>query len=172
MEDVEDTRPPVTAARLTNPFPPGIDDEVELFLAYLDMYREVMLRKIEGLTEEQARWTPTASANSLLTLIYHLAGVETRWAQSFIAGRDAATDRDAEFGDKEGVTIADAVERYRAAAWATNEVVRDLGSLDAPCSGDTTRNVRWVLLHLLDETARHAGHADITRELIDGTTGF
>ena len=64
-----------------------------------------------------------------------------------------------------------AVAAYRARATATNAAVRAMGSLAEPCQGEEGTDLRWVLLHLINETARHAGHADATRELLDGTTG-
>jgi hypothetical protein len=68
------------------------------------------------------------------------------------------------------MTVAGVVAGYRQRAAATDATVREL-SLDAPCLRARGTNLRWVLLHLINETARHAGHADATRELLDGTTG-
>jgi hypothetical protein len=75
-------------------------------------------------------------------------------------------------GTPPGVTVAEAVAGYRAEWQRSNEVMHDVASLDESCKGESGFSVRWVLLHMLEETARHAGHADITRELIDGTVGF
>lgn len=138
--------------------------------SFLDYYRETMIIKIEGLDEERARWAPTKSANSLLTLIVHLAGVEKGWFEGVIAGRQIERDRAAEF-DELKVTVRDAVSSYRSQVARSNEVLDAATSLDAACPGESGYNVRWVLLHMLEETARHAGHADITRELIDGAVG-
>ena len=140
---------------------------------FLDYYRETMIMKIEGLSDEQARWTPAETANSLLTLIVHLTGVEMGWFQGQIAGRPIERDREAEFEKwADGVTtIADAVASYRAECARSNAVLDEVSSLDEPCPGEAGYSIRWVLVHMLEETARHAGHADITRELIDGTVG-
>ena len=139
--------------------------------AWLDHYRDIMIFKIEGLDEEQARFTPTATGISLLNLIVHLAGVERGWVEGVIAGREIERDRDAEFGPIE-LTLADAVAGFRAQRERSNEVI-DAASLDDRMEGRYgTYSVRWVLQHLLEEFARHAGHADITRELIDGATGY
>jgi uncharacterized damage-inducible protein DinB len=156
----------------TRPTPPGNADERTTLKAFLDLYRQTMVMKIEGLDEEQARWTPTEQANSLLNLIVHLIGVERGWFQETIAGREVDRDRDAEFAHLEKMTVARAVGAYRDEWKRSDEVLDRVASLDDPCKGEAGFSVRWVLLHMLEETARHAGHADITRELIDGTVGF
>jgi uncharacterized damage-inducible protein DinB len=149
----------------------GHGDETTVLLSFLDQYRDTMVFKIEGLTEDQARWAPTERANSLLTLIVHLTGVERGWTEETILGRDSGRDREAEFSELVAkTTVPEAAEAYLAQGERTNEIVRDL-ERDTPCVGESGFSVRWVLLHLLEETARHAGHADITRELIDGSVG-
>jgi hypothetical protein len=142
-----------------------------MLLGWLDLYRDTMVMKIEGLSEEQARFTPTARSNSLLNLIVHLTGVEKRWFGRTIAGERDVTDRDSELGDLD-VLVADAVTAYRTQWNVSNEIARGVASLDEICKGEAGYSVRWVLHHLLEETARHAGHADITRELIDGEVGW
>ena len=143
-----------------------------MLLGYLDRQRETMIVKADGLTDEQARSKPTPDGNSLLNLIYHLGGVEARWTNQMILGLDHERNREAEFGDLPGVTLVSAVDRYRAAYAHTNDVVTQIADVDTPCKQDPNVSIRWVLLHLLEETARHAGHADLARELIDGTTGI
>jgi uncharacterized damage-inducible protein DinB len=142
-----------------------------MLLSFLDAYRETIIFKTEGLSEEQARRRPTPEANSLLNLVVHLAGVERRWTEQILLGKPHERDREEEFGELEGTKLAEAIVDYRSAYERTNDVVREIGSLEAACPGETGYSVRWVLLHLLEETARHAGHADITRELIDGSVG-
>jgi uncharacterized damage-inducible protein DinB len=138
---------------------------------FLDYYRETMITKIEGLSDEQARWKPAETANSLLTLIVHLTGVEMGWFQGQIAGRAIERDREAVEERVNVTTVADAVGAYRAECARSNAVLDEVSSLDDPCKGESGYSNRWVLVHMLEETARHAGHADITRELIDGTVG-
>lgn len=145
-----------------------------MVLGYLDFYRETMVQKVGGLTENQARWKPSATANSLLNLIWHLAGVERWWFQGAIAGIEISRDREKEFEElPPDVTIDAAVAAYRREWERGSEIVRSLESLDDRCRNELVgdRTVRWVLLHMLEETARHAGHADITRELLDGSVG-
>jgi len=151
--------------------PAGHSSEIEMLLAYLDQYREIMIWKIEDLDETQARFRPTDHANSLLNLIVHLTGVEWSWSEQVIAGNEIDRDREAEFREIDALGVAAAIDAYRAAAARTNEIAREMKP-DDPCRGEAGFSVRWVLLHLIEETARHAGHADITRELIDGKVGF
>jgi hypothetical protein len=151
--------------------PAGHSSEIDMLLAYLDQYREIMIWKIEDLDETQARWRPTKAANSLLNLIVHLAGVEWSWSEQVIAGNEIDRDRESEFRELDSTGVQAAIEAYRAAAARTNEIARGLKPED-PCAGEKGFSVRWVLTHLVEETARHAGHADITRELIDGAVGF
>lgn len=151
--------------------PAGHSTEMEMLLAYLDQYREIMIWKIEDLDETQARWRPTEHGNSLLNLIVHLTGVEWSWSEQVIAGNEVDRDRDAEFRELDATGVRASIDAYRAAAARTNEIARGLNPED-PCAGEKGFSVRWVLTHLVEETARHAGHADITRELIDGVVGF
>jgi uncharacterized damage-inducible protein DinB len=152
--------------------PPGHADERTTLKAFLDLYRQTMVMKIEDLDEEQARFRPTEQANSLLILIQHLTGVEMNWFQDVIAGRASDRDRDAEFAPLETATVEEAVAAYKEQWAKSDEILAGVGSLDDACRGESGFSVRWVLLHMLEEIARHAGHADITRELIDGTVGF
>jgi uncharacterized damage-inducible protein DinB len=150
-------------------YPSGTADEKTQFIAYLDLHRNALIEKVEGLSESQARWKPSPTANSLLNLLVHVAGVECNWFQKVIGGRHVERDRDAELAElPPNVTIASAVDGYRKAIAESNAVLDGVGLTDA-CRGMDELNVRWVLLHMLEELARHAGHADITRELIDGT---
>lgn len=142
-----------------------------MLVSYLDMYRDVIAWKVEDLDEQQARVRQTPTGFSLLNLVVHLTGVEKSWFERTIAGNEIDRDRDAEFGDVD-VTVAEAIRNYRAQCARSNEIVQGVDSLDDPCKGEPGYSVRWVLLHLLEETARHAGHADINRELVDGATGF
>ena len=151
------------------PQPPPTADERELLLGWLDHLRTSIQRKLEGLSEEQARWTPAGALLPLIGIVNHLTHVEWRWLDGKMLG--AQTSRsEAEFRPGPELTAADAAARYRARAEATERTVRSL-PVSEPCRDGSGRDLRWVLLHLIEETARHAGHADATRELLDGTTG-
>lgn len=154
---------------------PGVDvpqnsaDERELLLEWLDYLRGAVLRKLDGLTDEQSRWHPEGALISVLGVVNHLTHVEWRWIDGGFR-RAAISRSESEFEPGLEISVADAVRAYIARAAATDRTVRSL-PLDATCTIREGADLRWVLLHLLNETARHAGHADATRELLDGATG-
>lgn len=152
-------------------FPEDTADECELLLNWLHYLRGAVIRKVDGLTEEQARWTPDGALIPLLGVVVHLTGVEWRWIDGGMLGQPVSRS-EAEFTPGPGLTVDAALAAYRERAAATDATARSL-PLTAPCrrGEGRTRDLRWVLLHLINETARHAGHADATRELLDGTTG-
>jgi uncharacterized damage-inducible protein DinB len=153
-----------------NPQPPPIDDERELLLAWLAHLRTSILANLEDLTEEQARWTPDGALISLLGIVNHLTHVEWRWLNGVMLG--APTSRsETEFRPGPELRVADACARYRARGAETERAARRL-PITEPARDGSGRDLRWVLLHLIEETARHAGHVDATRELLDGTTGI
>ncbi|HEY5013476.1 MAG TPA: DinB family protein [Acidimicrobiia bacterium] len=147
---------------------------------FLDMQREALIGKIRGLSEEDARRAPTASSLSLLSLIKHSAIWERRWFQVIVAGRSVPDewsemrthDDEATFRLSDDDTVAIVVAHYREQIAASQEIVGSV-DLDAPCALPEMAhvNARWVALHMIEETARHAGHADIIRETIDGSRG-
>lgn len=149
--------------------PAGGTDERELYLAWLAYLRAAVLRKVEGLSEEQARWRPGEALIPLLGIVNHLTNVEWRWIDGGMRGAEVARS-EAEFTPGPELTLPHAIEAYHERAAATEAAVRSL-PLDAPCARAEGTDLRWVLLHLVNETARHAGHADAVRELLDGTTG-
>lgn len=150
--------------------PSGTSDERELFLHWLGFLREAVIRKLKGLTEEQARWTPDGSLIPLLGIVNHLTHVEWRWIDGGMCGQEVSRSEE-EFTPGPELTTAAAIDAYRDRAAATDTVVGSLPSMTEPCGFGENTDLRWVLLHLINETARHAGHADATRELLDGTTG-
>lgn len=150
-------------------FPRGTADERELLLRWLGFLRGAVLRKIDGLSDDQARWTPDGALISLLGVVNHLTHVEWRWIDGGMRGHEVGRSED-EFSPA-ALAVADAVAAYRARAAETDAAVRSMESLSEPCSFGDDADLRWVLIHLINETARHAGHADATRELLDGTTG-
>ena len=145
-------------------------DERQTLLEMLRFQRESFVRKVEGMGEEEARWSPVPSGTSLLWLTRHLAYAEAVWVIGRFAGRRDEVPAN-EVPDQD--SVAAAVEAYRATWRAVDEVVAS-ASLDDGCRDDERQppvDLRWILAHLLEETARHAGHADIIRELLDGSTG-
>ena len=151
-------------------FPVATADERELFLRWLQYLRGAVLRDIAGLTEDQARWTPDGALISLLGIVNHLTHVEWRWIDGAMLGATVGESPD-EFRPGPELTVSAAIDAYRARAEATAAAVRAMPSLTEPCRNGYDADLRFVLFHLINETARHAGHADATRELIDGSTG-
>jgi uncharacterized damage-inducible protein DinB len=145
--------------------------ERDTLQALLQYQRDSLLRKVAGIDDGAARRRLVGSGTTLLWLIKHMARAETVWILCRFAGSDATVPEDTvEPSD----TLAEAVKLYQATWSQTDAVISAESNLDAMCrrvGDDPPVNLRWVLAHLLEETARHAGHADILRELIDGHTG-
>jgi hypothetical protein len=140
----------------------------------LDRHRDVVLWKLEGLDDEQIRRPMTPSGTSLLGLVKHLAGVEYQWfGQTY--GRETEpleSDPIADMRAGPGETTADIVAFYHRARAASDQVIDELDIEDVGAAwfGEQV-SLRRVLIGMIEETARHAGHMDIIRELIDGATG-
>jgi uncharacterized damage-inducible protein DinB len=136
-----------------------------------------MLWKLEGLADEQQRRPKVPSGTSLLGLLKHLANAEYGWfCETF--GRptepltDISQDPEADMRAAEGESTEEIVAFYRR-AWAAADAAIEELALDETGTAYTGRTVslRWVLVHMIEDTVRHAGHADILRELLDGGTG-
>jgi hypothetical protein len=152
----------------------GPPSEVAGLAMFLDEQRAALLRKIDGLTDEQALAHPTPSGFCLLTLVKHVAFTERRWFLLQVARRDVPglwpPPDDREMRVEDGDTQASVRSMYESVIAENQAILADVDDLDSidPATG---LNRRWVLLHLIEEVARHAGHADIIRESIDGVTG-
>ena len=141
---------------------------------FLDLQREALIEKLQGVCDEDARRTPTASSLSILSLVKHSAIWERRWFQVVVAGRvfagewlDVLPEDENGFRLDDDDTVETVVADYREQIAASQEILRTV-DLDAPCAWpDLAGNMRWVAMHMIEETARHAGHADIIRETID-----
>jgi uncharacterized protein DUF664 len=151
-------------------FPVGTPDEIELHLRWLAFLRGAVLRKALGVGDEQARWRPEGRLLPLIGIVRHLTNVEWRWIDGAMLG-EATGKSPAEYSPGPELTIVRAIADYRARAVATDQAVRRLGDLSTPATTGDGTDLRFVLLHLVNETARHAGHADAVRELLDGTVG-
>ncbi|MGB5169391.1 MAG: DinB family protein [Acidimicrobiia bacterium] len=150
----------------------------DMLLTLLDNNRAVMVWKLDGLTLEEARRPVVASGTSMLGLVKHLAYVERWWFDDFFAGNAvdypwSEEDPDADFRTEEGETVADVISLYTEAVARSNELVAEahMDDLSVGSRGGEQFALRWIVAHMIEETARHAGHADIIREMIDGTTG-
>lgn len=149
--------------------------EREALTQQLDFHRATLLMKLDGLDDEQLRRQGTASGLSLLGLVKHLALVEHGWFVIDFAGFDEPDvyDPDNSFEITPDDTTDSVVSTYLTACERARDIVAK-ASLDDACTtpwGERA-NLRAILVHLIEETARHNGHADIIRESIDGTTGM
>ena len=154
-----DTRPPRTAA-----------DERATLLGFLDYLRAAIADKATGVPDPQARAAGVPSGTNLLGLIKHLTFVE----RFYFLGEDVA-DWDATMRLTAEETADGVLAGYQEAIGRANEVIVDYADLTLPAPRPPRRtsapSMRWLLVHMIEETGRHAGHADILREQIDGSTG-
>ncbi|GAA2450685.1 DinB family protein [Streptomyces macrosporus] len=167
---------------LPEPPPDTPPDPVGLPAAYLDYYRDTVLRKLDGLSEAELRRSRLPSGWTPLELLWHLACVERRWFRwGFTAEpvEDPWADQDAD-GRRhvpDGMTTERVVERFRAQCARSREIVASAAPTDRAAVGgrfateEEAPTLAWILLHVLQEYARHAGHLDIVRELADGEVG-
>jgi len=168
-----------TAPDVERAFTPDEGDEATLLNAFLEFHRETLLWKCSGLTGTQLAERPIPTTGmSLLGLLRHLTDVERQWLRIVGNGERVESlywgkpDRDSDFDD----LTADGAERDYTAYVAEIEVCRTLQAkgLDSTVvdpDGGGRFTFRWILIHLIEEYARHNGHADLIREAIDGATG-
>lgn len=168
------------------PNPPLARDELvstgaerEVLEAFLDLHREVLIRKVSGLSEEDARHRLVPSKTTLAGLIKHMIGVERGWFQRILAQRPIE-----EIGPNVGggddswdltpdETVQSLVDEYRSTCEQSRQTAARFALDDAvPQRRLRQVSLRWIYVHMIEETARHAGHADILREQTDGATGF
>lgn len=145
--------------------------EVEQLRTALDGLRAGVLKKLAGLSEDAARRSPVGSGTNLAGLVQHLTFVESLWFEEIVAGGQAGRG-DRSMRVDPSVPLRTLRAEYKAACAASNAVIEAVGDGDAPVTRNgKQRDLRWVLIAVIEETARHAGHADIIREQIDGRTG-
>jgi len=145
--------------------------EVVQLVAALDAQRENALKKLAGLSDADARRSTVDSGTNLAGLLQHLTFVESKWFEQVVGGGKTTRGSRAMAVDP-SVTLRTLRAEYRAACDASNAIIARIGDADATITdGGNTRNLRSVILAVIEETARHLGHADIIREQIDGTRG-
>jgi hypothetical protein len=148
-----------------------VSTELEALLETLNTLRASVLKKLRGLSEDDARRSTVPSGTNLAGLIQHLSFVESKGFEQIVAGQMPSRGKRSMHVDR-SVSLPALRSSYRAACDASDAIVRELGDPAAPVKHKgETRDLRWAILAVIDETARHAGHADIIREQIDGTTG-
>ena len=165
--------------QLPSPMRPDASRAEDL-VAYLDYFRGALLRKVEGLSEDQLRTSVLPSGWSPLELVKHLTFVERRWLEWGFEGH-AVEDpwgdrRDDRWHVGAGEPTADVTDALRRRGERTTEIVgrHELTEVGAPgerWDGAEPARLERVLMHLVQEYARHLGHLDVVRELLDGGTG-
>jgi uncharacterized damage-inducible protein DinB len=159
---------------------PFAGDEKTMLSAFLDRYRETILWKLDGLSRQQASQQLVPSASTLLGVVKHLAYVERWWFQMNFAGGPVAfpwaedePDQDIDFRIEPTDTIESISALYQQECARSREIVAgaSLDDLSKGVDKVEPRSLRWIMIHMIEETARHAGHMDILRELTDGAIG-
>ena len=148
-------------------------DEIAMARAWLTHLRESAIYKLEDLDDEQLRWRPAPSANSLGIIGVHLGYGERLWLRAIFAGEKMDMSWRAHmFELPDGWTANDVIAFYRAESAAADAVLDAVDTFDLPSRGPIRpTTLRWAVMHVIEETARHVGHMDITRELLDGRIG-
>jgi hypothetical protein len=156
-------------------------DERAQLDSWLTFYRDSLLIKCDGLSEEQLKLRPVVTSElSLLGLLRHMTKVERYWFEIVFADGDVLgyystpDDPNGDFRNLDEVGLDEVLTNYRNTILAADECVRghDLDELAKKSRGDRILDLRGIYLHMIEEYARHCGHADIIRELIDGVTGY
>jgi hypothetical protein len=160
----------------------GQQGEREMLTGFLDWNRSIVEHKLDGLSLADAARVQTASGLSPLGVVKHLGWVECWWFQDALAGEDVDSNRIVgggnahQFRVEPADTVSSVLERYGAQVARSRTVAAATTSLDSPSSREHDIwglvSLRWILVHMIEETARHAGHLDLMREAIDGQTGL
>ena len=155
----------------------GRADEALLLTGFLDWYRAVVAHKVENLSMADASRVMTSTGLSPLGVVAHLAAVEVAWFAETFAGEtvDPVWDDHGSFRLRTGDSVDSILFEYQSACERSRAIVARAPSLaelsTRPHEHYGLVSLRWILVHMLEETARHAGHLDILREEIDGQTG-
>lgn len=151
--------------------------ERQVLEAFLDFLRAMVVRKALGLSEQDVRCRHVPSATTLAGLIGHLTVVERNWFRRVLAQDPAMPPVEEEQGDKsfavgDGDTVGTLIAAYEEACADSRRIAAGFPlDHEVPHREIGPVSLRWIYVHMIEETARHAGHADILRELTDGSTG-
>lgn len=163
-----------------HPRPPRVADERTQLLGWLDLQRQLVRWKCEGISDDDAHRAvlPPSPLMTLAGLVSHLRWTEHCWFEVVFLG--SGEEENPQFGEEEdadwrmdGVPLARLLDEYER-QWARSNEIVAAHALDEPGAHELAQGttLRWMLLHMLEETARHVGHADAVRELLDGTRGY
>ena len=166
--------PPPTANE-----PASTGSERPVLEAFLDFHRQVLVSKVDGISENEARLRRVPSKTTLAGLIKHMIGVERGWFQEVLGGRDPADIGPNVGGGEESwdlaenETVSSLVREYEQTCEQSRQTAARFALDDAVPQQDMGQvSLRWIYVHMIEETARHVGHADILREQTDGASGI
>ena len=176
------TEPAWTAPEPTHTDPPIIADEREMLVSWLEFHRALLLKKCAGLTAEQLKERSSPPSNlSLLGLVRHMSDVERGWFRQLFSAENVPdlyyteANPDADFVEIADADAAQEFETFAAECEAARQIVAAAPSFDALAKKKSRRgsiiSLRWIVTHMIEEYARHKGHADLIRERIDGAVG-
>ena len=156
----------------------GVVDERTTLESFLDDYRDIVVRKVSGLSDTDARRRLVTSSTTVAGLVKHLRWAEYGWFDQFLQGRSddnrRAHERSWEFEFLTGESLPTLITEYQAQCEESRRIAAGypLEHVLAHRRLGTTVSLRWIYVHMIQETARHTGQIDILREQLDGTTGF
>jgi uncharacterized damage-inducible protein DinB len=159
--------------------PDSTGSERQVLEAFLDFHRQVLVSKVDGISENEARRRRVPSKTTLAGLIKHMIGVERGWFQEVLAGR-SPQDIDPNVGGgeeswdlAENETVSSLIKEYEQTCEQSRQTAARFALDDAVPEPDMGQvSLRWIYVHMIEETARHVGHADILREQTDGAAGM
>ena len=159
--------------------PASTGSERQVLEAFLDFHRQVLVSKVDGISEDEARHRRVPSKTTLAGLIKHMIGVERGWFQEVLAGRKPEDigpnvgGGDESWDLAENETVSSLIKEYEQTCEQSRQTAARFALDDAVPEPDMGQvSLRWVYVHMIEETARHVGHADILREQTDGAAGI
>jgi len=158
--------------------PDSTVSERQVLEAFLDLHRQVLVSKVDGISENEARCRRVPSKTTLAGLIKHMIGVEQGWFEVVLGGRNPGEigpnvgGGDESWDLAENETVSSLIKEYEQTCEQSRQTAARFALDDAVPEPDMGQvSLRWIYVHMIEETARHAGHADILREQTDGATG-
>jgi uncharacterized damage-inducible protein DinB len=159
--------------------PDSTGSERQVLEAFLDFHRQVLASKVDGISDNEARHRRVPSKTTLAGLIKHMIGVERGWFQEVLAGRKPedigpnAGGGDESWDLAENETVSSLVKEYEQTCAQSRQTAARFALDDTVPEPDLGQvSLRWIYVHMIEETARHVGHADILREQTDGAAGI
>jgi uncharacterized damage-inducible protein DinB len=169
----------IPASSPTADQPVSAGSERQVLEAFLDFHRQVLASKVDGISDEEARCRRVPSKTTLAGLIKHMIGVERGWFQEVLGGRSREDigpnvgGGDESWDLAENETVSSLVREYEQTCEQSRQTAARFSLDDAVPQPDMGRvSLRWIYIHMIEETARHVGHADILREQTDGAAGI